>query len=260
VSVAPDGTVYVAWLAFEDNRWVQVVVASHDGGASFGRPVVAAIITDDFINASDFVSPLPGASFTHYPRTFPSLAVGGDGHLYLVWSNYTNGHAVILLTRSTDGGQTWSTPAVAGDVSGRSAFFAAVAVDPSDRVDLVFNALDDKPAGTAPGAGVVFYDTYFTQSNDGGASFGAPLKISTATSDPDGSSLNNLRAQRLGDYITAVADARGGGLFAVWTDTRNAASCSAVDAFRAGTGPKPDVITSCPTTFGNTDIFLGIVS
>jgi hypothetical protein len=30
--------------------------------------------------------------------------------------------------------------------------------------------------------------------------------------------------------------------------------------FRAGTAPKPDVITDCPTTFGNTDIFLGTVS
>lgn len=260
VRVAPDGTVYVAWLAAEQNRVVQFVVASHDGGATFGQPVVAALVTDDFITANDFVSPLPGASFTHYVRTFPSLAVGGNGTLYLVWSNSTSGHAVILLTRSTDGGLTWSTPAVAGDVSGRSAFFASVVVDPRGRVGLVFNALDDKPAGTAPGVGVVFYDTYVTQSSDGGASWSLPLRISTAPSDPDGSSLNNLRAERLGDYITAVADARGGGLFAVWTDTRNASPCAAVDAFRAGTGPKPDVITQCPPTFGNTDIYAGIIS
>ena len=62
----------------------------------------------------------------------------------------------------------------------------------------------------------------------------------------------------LGDYITAVADASH--VYAVWTDSRNAAPCGAVDAFRAGTGPKPDVITQCPNTFGNTDIFVGIVS
>jgi len=47
--------------------------------------------------------------------------------------------------------------------------------------------------------------------------------------------------------------------YAVWTDSRNATPCAAVDAFRAGTAGKPDVITKCPTTFGNTDIFLGIV-
>jgi hypothetical protein len=46
----------------------------------------------------------------------------------------------------------------------------------------------------------------------------------------------------------------------VWTDSRNASPCAAVDAFRARTGPKPNVITQCPTTFGNTDIFMGVVS
>lgn len=78
--------------------------------------------------------------------------------------------------------------------------------------------------------------------------------------DPDG-----FRAyqQRVGATLAPYGGTflvRGGGLFAVWTDTRNAATCPAVDAYRAGTASKPDVITSCPTTFGNTDIYLGIVS
>jgi hypothetical protein len=106
----------------------------------------------------------------------------------------------------------------------------------------------------------VHYDAYFTQSGNGGRTFSTPVKISTATSDPDGSSTNSLGAQFLGDYITAVSDSAGSRALAVWTDSRNATPCAAVDAFRAGTGPKPDVITQCPTTFGNTDIFLGTVS
>ena len=39
-------------------------------------------------------------------------------------------------------------------------------------------------------------------------------------------------------------------MYAVWTDSGNASPCAAVDAFRAGTGPKPDVITQCPATLG----------
>jgi hypothetical protein len=223
---------------------------SHDGGRTFRqRNIVVASVTDDGVD------PLPGSSFRD-DRIFPSFTIAPDGTLYVTWCNHTNGHAVVFVTKSTDG-LTWSTPVVAGDVSGRSAFFASVTADPSNKVDVVFQALDDRPPGTRPGAGVVFYDTYFTQSTDRGDSFSSPVKISTASSDPDGSSLQGLGAQFLGDYITAVADSRGSRVFAVWTDSRNATPCAAVDAFRAGTGPQPNVITDCPITFGNTDIFFG---
>jgi hypothetical protein len=51
----------------------------------------------------------------------------------------------------------------------------------------------------------------------------------------------------------------------VWTDSRNAASCTAVDAYRnavyAGSktavAPNPDA--ACPTSFGDTDTFVAAV-
>jgi hypothetical protein len=257
VKVGPDGTVYVVWLDSVHKQAVERLSISHDGGKTFPmQNITVATVSDDFVN------PAPGSSFRQDARTFPSFSIAPDGTLYVAWSNRTgdptNGHAVVLVTKSTNDGLTWSTPVVAGDVSGRSAFFASVAADPSGKVDVAFLALDDKPTGTAPGAGVVHYDAYFTQSTNGGVSFSLPLKMSTASSDPDGSSTNSLAAQFLGDYITVVADASH--VYAVWTDSRNATPCAAVDAFRAGTAGKPDVITKCSTTFGNTDIFLGIVS
>lgn len=259
VKVGPDGTVYVAWLDSVNKQAVERLSVSHDGGKTFpGQNITIATVTDDG------VSPVPGSSFRQDARTFPSLNVAADGALYVAWGNRTGdgagltGHAVAMLTKSTDDGQTWSTPVVAGNVSGRSAYFAAVTTSPSGKVSVTFNAMDDKPGGTAPGAGVVSFDTYLTQSTNGGASFSTPLKISTASSDPDGSSTNSLGAQFLGDYITAVEDSSH--VYVVWTDARNASTCAAVDAFRAGTAGKPDVITTCPNNFGNTDIILGVVS
>ncbi len=255
VKVGLDGTVYVVWLDSVNKQSVERLSISHDGGATFpAQNITVASVTDDF------VSPLPGSSFRQDSRTFPSLTIAPNGTLYVAWSNHINGHAVVKVVSSTDGGMTWSAPVVAGNVSGRSAFFASVSADPANNVNVVFQALDDVPKGTAPGSGVVHYDAYFTQSSNGGGTFSTPVKISTATSDPDGSSTNGLGAQFLGDYITAVSDSAGSRALAVWTDSRNATPCTAVDAFRAGTGPKPDVITQCPTTFGNTDIFLGTVS
>jgi hypothetical protein len=253
VKVGPDGTVYVVWLDTVNKQAVELIAISHDGGATFpGSNITVAAVTDDF------VSPVPGSSFRQDGRVFPSLSIAPNGTLFVAWANRTNGHAVVLVTRSTDDGLTWTTPVVAGNVPGRSAFFASVAVGPAGDVNVAFQAMDDVRAGTAPGAGVVHYDAYLARSIDGGQTFSAASKISSATSDPDGSSTNSLAAQFLGDYITAVADSTH--VYAVWTDSRNATPCAAVDAFRAGTAPKPDVITQCPTTFGNTDIFLGIVA
>jgi hypothetical protein len=259
VKVGPDGTVYVVWFDTVDKQTVQRLSISRDGGKTFPKQnITVATVTDNF------VSPVPGSSFRQDARAFPSFAISPDGTLYVAWSNRTgdptSGHAVVQLVKSTTGGLTWTTPVVAGDVSDRSAFFASVAADPHNHVHVVFLAMDDVPTGTAPGPGVVHYDAYFTQSTNGGATFSNPLVISTATSDPDGSSTNSLRAQFLGDYITAVADASH--VYAVWTDSRNATPCAAVDTFRAtqNVADKPNVITQCPTTFGNTDIVLGIVT
>jgi hypothetical protein len=48
----------------------------------------------------------------------------------------------------------------------------------------------------------------------------------------------------------------------VWIDTRNAADCPAIDAYReflAGgpPAPRPAPNTDCPPTFGNVDIHSG---
>jgi hypothetical protein len=92
--------------------------------------------------------------------------------------------------------------------------------------------------------------------------WGGAHLLSDAFGDPDGSSTNSLGAQFLGDYATAVADNSTG--WFVWTDTRNEAACAKVDAFRAGTAPKPNPDTACPPSasgqlFGNSDIFVGAV-
>lgn len=253
VKVGPDGTVYVAWLDTQGKTAVERLAISHDGGNTFPTAgVTVGTVTDDD------VSPLPGTSFRDFSRAFPILGVASDGTVYVAWGSHQNGHGSAMLSVSRDGGQTWSAPAVAGDVSGRSAFFVTLTTEPTDAVDVAFLAVDDRPSGTAPGAGVVHYDAYLTRSTDHGGTFTSPVLISTRTSDPDASSTNDLTQQFLGDYISAVAD--GAHVYVVWTDARNASTCAAVDAFRAGSAGAPDVITQCPKTFGNTDIYLGTIT
>src|SRR5439155_9437419 len=125
-----------------------------------------------------------------------------DGSVYAAWSEHANGHGVVRLTTSRDGGASWSVSVVAGDVPGRSAFFSSLAVDPQGVIAVGFLAVDDRAAGTPPGPGVASYDAYLTSSHDGGTTFSTPALVTKVSSDPDGSSLNSLSQQFLGDYVS----------------------------------------------------------
>jgi hypothetical protein len=254
VRVAPNGTVYVVWADVVQRDPRIRVSISYDGGKTFPKQnlTVASIGGENPFDES-----LPGSTFFG-TSGLPSFDVGKNGTLYVAWGRRTAGHTVTMLARSTTAGLSWETPVVAADVAGRSDVFQAVTPDPNGNDYVVSVAVDDRPAGTLPGAGVVSYDAYWARSTNAGISFSAPSKLSTLPSDPDVSSSNGLGSQFIGDYITAVADATH--LYAVWTDGRNGSTCAARDAYVLGAGPKPNVIQQCPVTFGNTDIYLGTVT
>jgi len=110
---------------------------------------------------------------------------------------------------------------------------------------------------------VQVYDAYYVQKAPAAPSFTSPLRVSTVSSNPDGSSYNNLMEQFIGDYIDLAAGPTS--TTVVWTDARNATPCAAVNAYRAAVyagsktavAPNPDV--ACAQSFGDTDTFAGIV-
>ncbi len=217
---------------------------------------------------SDVPSPFPGASFR--TNSFPMVDIDQNtgttgGKIFVVWTDYTfgttSGHGVVKMVTSSNRGLTWSAPTSIANVAGRSTFYPAIVVDPDPanhlKVLVGFNAIDDKPFGTAPGEGVISYDAYYVLSVDGGVIFETPVKISLSSSDPDGSTTNSLRTQFLGDYNGASASSSAA--WFSWTDSRNAVPCSAVDSFRGG-GTKPNIYDSCEPDFGNTDIFVASVT
>ncbi len=251
------GNVYVIWesgVTINGTKTdAQVFAKSTDGGVSFSRPAVIQPV-------HDLPSPLPGSSFRN--DSFPAAAVdltSNPNAIYVAWADYQAGHGKVVISKSVDGGANWTLATTALDVDGRSAFFPGVAVSPdSHTVSVATQVLDDRQAGTAPGAGVVAYDSYFAESIKGGP-FSPPLLISSVPSDPDASSTNSLGAQFQGDYNTLISD--NDHAWFIWTDARNAATCQAVDDFRARLAPKPDMTSDvCPGNFGNTDIFVGKVS
>jgi hypothetical protein len=269
IAVSGDGTVEAFWTENADSKKspsLQVVAVSKDGGNTFSAPVTIWSVTDYPLtgtpfDAVDLFNRVPGMSarvdcYPH-PGADPSSA-----RVYVVWCDFSGGHGVVKAAVSSDGTH-WTQLGTIGDVPGSNAFFPAVSVAPSGLVSVEFDALTAPPADNPWQTGVQVYDNYYVQSSAGGASFTAPLRVSSESSNPDGSSYNNLMEQFLGDYTDIVSGPTSA--YLVWTDSRAASPCGAVDAYRnavyAGSktavAPNPD--TACATSFGNTDTELGVV-
>ena len=269
MTVAADGTVEVFWTENADSPKLpslQVVATSKDGGTTFTAPITIAQVTDYPLRGTpfdvvDLFNRVPGMSarvdcYPH-PAADPS-----SSRVYVVWCDFGGGHGVVKAAVSRDG-LNWTALGTIAGVANRNAFFPQVSVDPNGVVNLTFDALTTPPAGNPWQTGVQVYDNYFAQSTDG-ATFGPTVPVSSASSNPDGSSYNNLMEQFLGDYIGIVSGPHAA--YLVWTDSRNTAACAAVAAYRnaiyAGSktavAPNPDKV--CARDFGNTDTYAATVS
>ena len=99
-AIAIEGNnVFVAWMVDIPNNNDLFVAKSTDGGETFGEP--ENISNND--GFSNYPSSVTTSSFE------PSIAVNGD-NVYVGWSDGTPGNFEILLSKSTDGGETFSTP------------------------------------------------------------------------------------------------------------------------------------------------------
>lgn len=170
VSVAPDGTVYVAWTARAagaDHATTLYLSASRDGGRSFGTPVK---VNDD------------ARACVHGMH---SLAVGGDGRVYLAWLDerdiepvqadpskapshmHTESNRAVYFAASSDGGRTFSrNHRVATEAC--PCCKTALAVSPEGRVYVGWRQV-------LPGD---FRHIAVAASEDGGETFDAPTVVS----------------------------------------------------------------------------------
>jgi hypothetical protein len=141
-SVGPDGTVYVAYVSGYDttnkNRVGHVYVAkSVDDGKSWGPFTLAATPIENpngsFANTNFRDGIIE--NFTS-SQTYP-------GHVYLTYENYDTsaGTMDVYFAQSTDGGNTWSQPALVNDDAGTAAtdqFQPSVAAGPGNAVAVAF--------------------------------------------------------------------------------------------------------------------------
>jgi len=165
------------------------------------------------IATSGFLSKIPRAPFR--TNSFPSLDVDTSdgpfhGRIYCCWAidqGAGNGPDV-LLSSSSDGGASWSTPVVASDVATNAQFSPWLDVDANGNVNLGFYDRRDDPAD-------VTIRYYVSRSSDGGATFQPNVMASDDFFNPNSYAQGGF----IGDYTGLAASDRT--VHDIWTDGRN---------------------------------------
>ncbi len=153
-------------------------ISSSDGGSTWSQPTVVS--AQQTVEDTD---PNTGARI----RTgagLPSVAIDAStGELYVVWEDarFTGGTVnQAVISRSTNGGATWSAPAVVSKVTGRPAFTPTVAVNSAGTVGVTYYDFRNLPAGDTTDLPT---DYWLTTSTNHGASFGNEVRITPTSFD-----------------------------------------------------------------------------
>lgn len=189
-----NGVVYDSWHDYAKN--IIFVDKSSNGGVSWGKDVAAATTHAGF--GTDI-----GCVGGRSQGPAHAVKVGPSGTLYLVYADpvgVARGFD-ILLTKSTDGGGTWSAPVTLNDDTGAAdQFHPTLSVESNgaggDKVTVTFYDRRDDPANCQA-------FVYATQSTDNAATWAANVRITTEASNFDGN------ANGPGDYSSSTPSTLG---------------------------------------------------
>jgi hypothetical protein len=265
------GNAYLFGIGAKQGTAFEAMSVSKDGGKSWSKPqpVVGPVTqpgTTDPNTGRPAIDGIAGARSDLAPGPSVDIAngapTGADATNRIVMT-YVSGDLAtphVYFAESTDFGASWSTPLVIEARFDRG-YYAAPAISPNGKsVYVVYNAfVGSYQTTTAASRSLVGVLLQATVSLNGAGTTGAfGLVHRGASGDPRGSSQNDLTAEFLGDYVYAAATNTYG--VAVWNDTRNAAHCEAIDAWRmslatGGSVARPSPQRDCPPNFGNSDIY-----
>jgi hypothetical protein len=184
--VLPDGTLVDVYLYFKGlggpNQSLEGVQRSNDGGATWSKPIQITDNTVTRVVDPDTGTPLRTGS--DIGGGLPDIAVDPQsGALYGVFEDNRfsgSAHNDIALSKSTDGGRTWSDPVKVNQTPGRAtAFTPAVDVLPDGTVAVTYYDWRNN----TPDPATLPTDEFIVVSHNGAASFDPEARVTPTSFD-----------------------------------------------------------------------------
>jgi hypothetical protein len=202
LGVGPGGVVHALWVRFNRGALTLLSSRSEDGGETWSAPVVISNVRSAGVEGSRTGEGLPSVAVD--PKT---------GTLYVVWQDdrFSPGVDQVVLSRSSDSGESWSEPLLVPD-GPRNApnFTPAVAVNGNGLVGVAYYSLRNDPGRRT------FADEYLSVSRDGGQHFGPGKRVSPVSWDLSFAAVTE-GGLFLGDYQGLAAGRQT--FFPVWIAT-----------------------------------------
>ncbi|MDE2805024.1 MAG: sialidase family protein [Gemmatimonadota bacterium] len=187
--VFADGAIMVPFIDFpftpeQTARWDGTriwTVVSTDGGVTFSEPRAGPLkmTGDELRGAREGLERFRGGSWVMYAV---DRSERFRDRVYAVWPDYSEGLPRVVVVSTDDRGSSWSEPRPVAPTGTRGAqqFQAAVAVNRDGVLGVTWYDTREAPSEFA-------FHQYFAASFDGGESFTAPQRVSSALSRPMGS-------------------------------------------------------------------------
>ncbi|MBF6611977.1 MAG: S-layer homology domain-containing protein [Chloroflexi bacterium] len=227
---ASDGTLYVSYqyqnCTYNCNGQpaYQMLAKSTNGGVSFspsititGQPISytgASVAGYQYLYAGS-----TNSGFRHNDQAIIGVSPTNPNELYALWSDgrfestfvyqgVTGWHGDIVFTRSTDGGNTWTTPIKINDdnVQGKDQFFPWLTVGSDGTLHASWMDRRDAPVNGFQ------YREYYSQSTDGGLTWSPNQAVADVGSTP---------SSFIGDYSGIAVNNDNSRVLPIWTDQRS---------------------------------------
>ena len=275
IAVGPSGKVYIGWQGNTGGALGKATNATNGAAftssSNYGQTFAKARLVNLYVpftseqfsgNGARECGDAPfncptGFTFPRFDLAGPYLAADNvHGTVVMAFqAEQPNGQGQIEYSYSTNGGSSWSTPALLAPAATGHQFYPFLSAS-NGRVNAIFYdsqgdpnyAPTNAPCNSSTGMTTACLNVRYAESSDGGKTWSSSTQVTYTPTNPNYEQFGGRLVPFFGDYITVAA--QGDTIGASWTDQRDTVGAADPSGDNDGADVKGDPETggTCTTS------------